>query len=188
VFGGFVLALNQMNLNADGWLLRGEFGLGGYNPSVTTHGAALMFGYRTAVGPGFLAGYVGVAYESHLNTPGGAIVTGTLGGGKVGIEYLIPETGMFELYSLATYSTVFDTAFAFVRPSFRVAPNFRLGPEAMYYRNTAYSDARIGGFVGIKVDQIVRRGEIVLAGGFLRALVAGSRDGYYVNATFSIAR
>jgi hypothetical protein len=187
-FGGFVYALNQRNQLAEGWLLRGEFYGGVYDPSVTMHGAALLLGYRAAVGPGFFAGYAGVAYESHDNTPLGAVVTGIQGGVKVAIEYILPLTGMFELYSVATYSTVFDSYFGFIRPSFRVNPSFRIGPEAMAFGNTSYRDVRIGGFVGVKVDQFIQRGEIVVSGGYLHPTTAGSRDGYYFNVTLGIAR
>ena len=187
-FGGFVYALNQRNLNAEGFILRGELYGGVYDPSVDTWGWALMFGYRVGLAGGFLTGYAGAAFETHNNTPIGATIAGSQGGAKFAIEYLIPERGSFEFYSVATYSTVFETYFAFVRPSFRVAPPFRLGPEVMFFGNSAYRDVKVGGFVGFKIDQILQRGEIVLSGGYLHPLVSGSPDGYYVNVTLSITR
>jgi hypothetical protein len=180
-FAGFVLALNERELMADGWILRGEFGVGAYDPNVLTNGVAVMIGYRTAVGPGFLTGYVGVAYEGHHNSPPGVRVRGDEAGGKFGLEFQIPERGMFELYSIATYSTNFDTWFAFIRPSFRVAPNVRLGPEALAFRNLGYRDYKVGGFVGIKMD----RSELIVSGGYVDPQVGGLRSGYYVNITFS---
>jgi hypothetical protein len=183
-FGGFVYALNQTSLHADGWVLRGEFSVGQYDPSVTTHGAALMFGYRRVVGSGLFTLLAGTAYESHVNTPAGAEITGTDGGGKFGVEYQIPRTGNFEFYSIGTYSTINDTYFAFVRPSFYLNENFRFGPEAMYYQNSAYSDYKVGGFVGFKEQGR----ELLISGGYLRPLTSGVRDGYYANVTVSIAR
>jgi hypothetical protein len=187
-FAGFVLALNQRNLLGDGWLLRGEIYGGVYDPSVRMHGAAMLFGYRAAVGPGFLSAYAGVAYEGHENTPVGAVLTGTQGGVKVAIEYLVPLTGIFELFSIATYTTVFDTYFAFVRPSFRINPSFRFGPEAMAFGNIAYKDVRLGGFIGVKMDQLIQRAEIIISGGYLHPTTAGNRDGYYINLSLGIAR
>src|SRR5262245_30904967 len=112
-FAGGVMALNpERNLYANGAIFRLDLAGGQYDPAVKTHGASMMIGYRSEVAPGWLTAYVGAAYESHIDALPGARVAGTRGGVKTALEFNGRRFENFELYALATYSTVFDTYFA----------------------------------------------------------------------------
>lgn len=184
-YAAFVTALNRQNLWSPGWLLRGEFVGGRYDPSVTIHGASLMLGYRTAIAQGgFLSGYFGGAYEAHQNVPIGATLSGTKGGIKAAVEFNAPPMGQFDFYGWASYATPFNTYFLFARPGYKVAENLRIGPEAHLFGNDAYRDVKVGAFADVSTPV----GRFIFAGGYFHPWKSSNPDGYYLNLTFLIER
>jgi hypothetical protein len=191
-FAGFTVALNQTNLLADGWVLRGEAAGGVYTQGFNFQDIALMFGYRMALGQGYLTFFGGPEFE-RFSTPTnqGFFLAGPYGGGKAAIEYQIPgHVGGFELYSIASYSSIADAFSVNVRPGWRVTENLRIGPEGGYFHNRFYEEGRAGGFVAYWFQGY---GTLWLGGGAelpisQATLVNRVSDGYYGYVSWSINR
>lgn len=185
-YAGAQIAMNGKNLWVDGGLWRLEGSTGWYEPSVNVTNFSAMIGYRKDLGPAFLAGYVGPSWEMHQNAPNGAELSGGEGGVKVALELNCKRKGNFDCYGLATYSSAFDTVFAFARPGYWVGDKVVIGPDLSYYRiEDVYEEFKPGGYVGLRFKQ---GGQLFIAGGFVDVLRSDEPDGWYANATYVIQR
>jgi hypothetical protein len=179
-FGGYVggnVALNPTHSVWDtGFLLRGEGQVGQYRHTdvdtddVLTHGATVMLGYRVRMSDSLLTGYVGANYETHDNDDRHAVLRGTEVGFKALIEYYTRINPGVDFYGQASYSTAFDTAFAFSRIGFNVVRQSWTGPEFSFYRNgeSEYRETRLGWFV--RFDDLFPGVGVSVAGGIVNDL------------------
>jgi hypothetical protein len=192
--GGYIGALAPLNGNlaTDGIAFRFDFAGTRYDYTnsfapfagtrIDTTSGSVMAGYRKQFGESWLGGYVGGAYESHDNPDPGAVMRGTQTGAKVLGEYYTPLGSQFESNGLAFFSSPFSTYFADAKVGYKVVNNIVVGPEGSVFRDTAYSEARLGGYVGFKTAA----GQIDLAAGYVHPLTT-SPDGYYASVNFGLA-
>ncbi len=191
-YAGFVAALNG-NLLSNGVIFRVEGSAGRYrynsiafpNIHVDTGGAAALVGYRTAMGPGWLTGYIGGVFETHRNPDPTAPLDGTEGGAKTIIEYFGSPTRDFRVFGQASYSTVYSTYSAFGRLGYGViSDKVWIGPEGSVYGNDApYRHGRVGAFLGFDTSF----GEVTFSGGYQKPWTTDAPDGYYATIHLGFA-
>jgi hypothetical protein len=185
---GGVVAFNG-NVWSDGFVVRGEGQVGREDATSPrtddfwSHGASLLFGYRARVGDGLLTGYIGANYEAHDNDDRFAQIRGTEVGFRALGEYYTRFTPFVDFYGTASYSTAFDTFFAFGRVGFKVVDTVWVGPELTYFQNEDSSQDRLGGFV--RFEQTFTGGGITFAGGWVNSLDRGTSDGWYANVNLN---
>ncbi len=153
---GGVAALSK-ELNADGFLARGDAGYGQYsydrrgNPGINADmtNVDLMAGYQKFFGNGRVALYVGGDYENtSLNkTDRSNSATGS----EFGIKGAADARLNFDDKTFAdmkgSYSTAFNTYWANGRFGYNMG-RFAMGPEVGFLGNDAFDQQRIGGFIG----------------------------------------
>ena len=191
-FAGGIFALNG-NLGSEGYIFRlegagGEYQYGsGTLPStaIETYNGSVMLGYRTAVGKGWLTGYVGGAFETHNNPdiPSPTSLTGTRGGARGLVEYWGPLSPTQEVYGSFSYATPFSTTSAYGRFINKLNDKISIGPEVGYFGNDVYRDYRVGGFISFQTSF----GEIAFSGGYREPFTPGP-SGYYANVYLGFDR
>jgi hypothetical protein len=150
------------NLDAPGWLVRGQFTYVGYDfsstlaPSDTAHGTfgdgSSAIGYQL-VGPGVVAsGFVGVDYQNYTTNPAAAAGSGVGNGwgaaffGRVasasGVQYPFAVDG--------DYLTMNNTFWVRGRPGVRF-DHLTFGPEVIGMGNNVYDEVRAGAYVSYDV-------------------------------------
>jgi len=191
-YGGGVIAFNG-NLISDGLILRAEGGGGQYdynliqpgganNFEVSTNNASALVGYRTAVGQGWLTGYLGVQREEQANdVDPNAELQGSETGFKGIVEYWVPVGDKWQIVAFGSAAEPFGTWVGYGRLTYMVTDRIKIGPETMYFENQAYRDGRIGGYMSLDVNW----GEISISGGY-RHPYTDSPDGYYANVTVGV--
>lgn len=160
------------NLDASGWLVRGQFTYVGYGfdttlvPSGTAHAdfaqANAAIGYQI-VGNGLVAsGFVGLDYQNYNFNPAAAATPG-----------LRNEAGVIFWGRVATmggspFPTAVDGQFSTANDSFWVRGrtgvrfgNFTVGPEVIGLGNNVYSEVRGGGYVSYDLtNKLIIQGDL----------------------------
>lgn len=188
---GFTSALSPgRNLWNDTWILRGDFNYGRYgsissitgdDEHVPTHGADLMLGYQTKLGDSSFTWSVGPHYETHDNSDPTVKLSGTEVGVRGLVEHYWQISPSFNVSSGASYSSAWQTWWAYGQLAYVLTPTFQFGPEISVFGNEApYREFRAGAFFRWQTDL----GNLSAGGGYRDPLTDGT-TGYYVSFALS---
>jgi hypothetical protein len=162
---GGIYALNG-NLDAPGWLVRGQFTYVGYDfnttlaPSGTGHGTFTdgsgAIGYQV-IGNGLVAsGFVGLDYQNYAINPAAAATPGI--GDRLGAIFF----GRIATMGSTEYPSSIDGDFSTANDSFWVrgrtgirSGSFTVGPEVADLGNSAYDEVRVGGYASYDLSRYV---------------------------------
>lgn len=196
-YAGYTDAPWSDNIYSDGFRLRSSAGYGGYhrlrgapprgcgNPgqdacpfqvqdegiAVTVTYADALAGYQMRFGELTAKVFIGATILEHR--PSQADVTWRVAGQEIGVK------GQIELWQNLgdrawtsldlSYTTAFDTASLRWRAGWRTSPEFSIGPEIRFDKNTEFNSARGGFFARYEWTG----GEFSLGGGFAGDVGAG---------------
>jgi len=185
--GGYTGALWAMNGNllTPGVVFRADFAAGVYtyrgvppfqSVRVNTEVGDIMVGYRSALGAGWITGYIGPAVESHHNPdPAAEPVRGTSAGVKIQGDVDLPVAPNLKFYGMALYSQPLDTFYAMAKTSSYISPGISLGPQVSVFTNDKYSEYRVG--PALNFENVLGRFDVSLSGGYLHP--TSGADGYF---------
>jgi len=191
---GAVTAING-NIDRNGFLARVSGGYGSYKYDSTTFTrnvdgnfgtADVMAGYQQILDMGHVAGYVGYTYEDHNLSPKdvGNEVRGGKSGAKAQVELDLNLDPHMVLKNVSNYSTPFDSYWTQTYVGWK-CPKGKLsvGPEIAFLGNDEFDQQRYG----IRVDdiKIIKKTQLYVSGGYLKAEGLGSNDGAYGSIGFS---
>jgi hypothetical protein len=189
-YAGAMVALNG-NLYSNGVIVRADWAAGRYSHKtatfpdshVNTDGGSLMIGYRGAIGPGWITGYIGPSYEAHHQADPTSALSGQLGGVKIVTEYMTTIGQSMNLYSSLSYNTPFQTVFFLAKPTYRLTESLSIGPQFSAGSGTegnSYGNWRIGPVLDISTPYY----DISISGGLLQQ--TRGPDGYYAGVFLGI--
>ena len=153
------------NLNQNGWLVRGEFFIGGYDynhvsssrvkQDVSYQGGSAMAGYHWHFqNQSLLSLYGGLEVQNNDNSDATAFVRGSSVGPKLQAEFETPFlNNKFYSYSMASYTTAWDSYSMMTKVGYRIEPMVSVGPELAVLGDDRVGNARMGGFVGFNVTK-----------------------------------